>query len=354
MAEDQFGEQIIPGTYIRVQAEALISAGGISSGNIGIVGTAAQGTGQTRVLTDYDTAQTTFGMYDAYSAGTLNLTRGLEILFRTGAKTVYAFGLAVGASQDDYTAAFDELLKDEVNILVAPELATATAIPVFGLVDTAEGNGKDVMAVIGSDLSDASDIVDQVTANKRFIMTTPGIVAYDAAAEADANLSGTYSAAAVAGLISSLAVQSSPTNKVIPGVKGLTQRFNYGQMVSLVDGGVLALEERRGIRVVRGVTTDDGAFGQITTRRITDYAKKGIRQVCNPFIGRLNNERVRKAMQGAIDGFLTTMLQDEALTAYQLEVTATRADEIAGRALVNATLQPTFSIDYIRVTLSLQ
>ena len=40
MAEDQFGEQIIPGTYIRVQAEALISAGGISAGNIGIVGTA--------------------------------------------------------------------------------------------------------------------------------------------------------------------------------------------------------------------------------------------------------------------------------------------------------------------------
>ena len=38
MAEDQFGEQIIPGTYVRVQAEALISAGGISSGNIGIVG----------------------------------------------------------------------------------------------------------------------------------------------------------------------------------------------------------------------------------------------------------------------------------------------------------------------------
>ncbi len=356
MAEDQFGEQIIPGTYVRVQAEALISAGGISSGNIGIVGTAAQGNGQTHVLTDYDTARTTFGMYDAYAsgAGTLNLTRGLEILFRSGARTVYAYGLAAGADQDDYADAFDELLKDEVNILVAPELNTATAKTVFGLVDTAENQGKDVMAVIGADATDAASIVGQVTTNKRFIMTTPGLVAYDAAAGADANLNGTYSAAAVAGLISSLAVQTSPTNKVVSGVKGLTQRFNYGQMVSLVDGGVLALEERRGVRVVRGITTDDGAFGQITTRRITDYAKKGIRQVCNPFIGRLNNERVRKAMQGAIDGFLTTMLQDEALTAYELAVTATRQDEIAGRAIVNATLQPTFSIDYIRVTLSLQ
>ena len=59
-------------------------------------------------------------------------------------------------------------------------------------------------------------------------------------------------------------------------------------------------------------------------------------------------------MQGAIDGFLATMLQDEALTYYELAVTATRQDEIAGRAIVNVVLQPTFSIDYIRVTLSLQ
>lgn len=359
MAEDQFGEQIIPGTYIRVQAEALISAGGISTGNIGIVGTAAQQTGQTQVLSDYETARATFGAYDAYQggAGTLNLTRGLEILFRTGARTVYAYGVAAGAGQGDYETGFNELLKDNVNILVAPELATATANTVFGLVDTAEGNGKDVIAVIGADETEASDIVDQLTSNKRFVMTTPGFVAYDTAAESNANLSGTYSAAAVAGLMSSLAVQSSPTNKVISGLTALTQRFSYGEMKDLVSGGVLALEERRGVRVVRGLTTqasENGPFSQITTRRITDYAKNGIRQVCNPFIGRLNNERVRKAMQGAIDGFLTTMVQDEALTAYQLEVTATRQDEIAGRAIVNATLQPTFSIDYIRVTLSLQ
>ena len=43
------------------------------------------------------------------------------------------------------------------------------------------------------------------------------------------------------------------------------------------------------------------------------------------FIGRLNNDRVRKALRGAIDSFLTTMVIDEALTGYQLEVTATRA-----------------------------
>jgi hypothetical protein len=357
MSEEQFGEQIIPGTYIRVQAEGLISAGGISAGNIGIVGTAGSDTGKTHNLSDYDTARATFGAYDAYAGGNLNLTRGLEVLFRNGARTVYAHGLAAGADQAAYTDAFNELLKDNVNILVAPELATDTAKSVFGMVNTAEDQGKDVIAVIGSDQTEASDVVGQVASNKRFVMSTPGFVAFDTAAKTDVNLDGTYSAAAVAGLISSLAVQSSPTNKVLGGVTKLAKRFSYGEMKDLVQGGVMTLEERRGVRVVRGITTqasENGAFSQVTTRRITDYAKAGIRQVSNPFIGKLNNERVRKAMYGAIDGFLATMRQDESLTYYQLEVTATRQDEIAGRAVVNVLMQPTFSIDYIRVTLALQ
>jgi hypothetical protein len=359
MAEDQFGEQIIPGIYVRVQAEALISAGGISAGNVGIVGTAAGGTGKTHILSDYESARTIFGAYDNYSngAGTLNLTRGIEILFRNGARTVYAHGLDAGADQSAYTSAFNELLKDDVNILVAPELSTATALTVLGLVNGAEDQGKDIIAVIGSDQNDVDNIVGQVVSNKRFVLAAPGFQAFDSAAGSETSLSGTYSAAAVAGMISSLAVQSSPTNKVLSGIMKLSQRFSYGEMKKLLQGGVLALEERRGVRVVRGITTqasENGAFSQITTRRITDFAKAGIRQVSNPFIGKLNNERVRKAMRGAIDGFLATMLQDESLTHYQLEVTATRQDEIAGRANVNVLLQPTFSIDYIRVTLSLQ
>ena len=108
------------------------------------------------------------------------------------------------------------------------------------------------------------------------------------------------------------------------------------------------------MRVVRGLTTDDGGFAQVTTRRIVDFAKAGIRKVSNPFIGRLNNERVRAALQGAIDGFLTSMLVDEQLTGYSLEVTATRQDEINGRAIVNVLLRPTFSIDFVAVTLVLE
>jgi hypothetical protein len=360
MAENfSFAELVIPGTFIRVRAEALIGVGGISTGNIGIVGTASSGVGdETHILSSYDDARARFGNYDAYAAGagTFNLTRGLEILYQNGAKVVFARALATNAAnQSDYAAAFHELVKDDVNILVAPQLSTSTALAVFGpVLETAENDGKDIMAVIGSDAPEVDNIVAQATANDRIIMTTPGIRAFDAAGGADVSLSGTYSAAGIAGLLSTLTPQSSPTNKVLPGVVNLSHRFSYGEIRQLVSGRMLVMEERQGVRVVRGLTTDDGAFTQVTTRRITDFAKAGIRKASNPFIGRLNNQRVRKALQGAIDGFLTTMVQDEALIGYRLEVTATRADEIAGRAIVNAVIQPTFSIDFIAVTLVLE
>lgn len=368
-------ELVIPGTYIRVQAEALIGVGGVSTGNIGVVGTAQRQdeegnpevdedgnpidiTGETFIFSDYEGARNSLGSYDPYGDGdvTRQLTRAVELLYRNGAGVVFARALDPdGAEQDDFAAAFDELVKDDVNILVAPELSTAEALEVLGsLADTAETNGKDVIAVVGSDADAVGDITDQVGSNDRIILTAPGIRAFDAAAGVPVDLDGTYTAAAVAGLLSGLSPQSSPTNKVLPGVVELSQRFSYGELQQLVQGRVMVLEQRQGVRVVRGLTTDEGAFAQVTTRRITDFAKAGIRRASNPFIGRLNNQRVRGALQGAIDGFLTTMVGDEALTGYSLEVTATRQDEINGRAIVNAVIQPTFSIDFVAVTMVLQ
>ncbi len=354
MAEEfNVGQLVIPGTYIRVRAEALMAAGGVSTGNIGIVGTASKGADKgTQTLSDYATAVELFGPSDAFATHKHNLVRALEVLYRNGATTVYARAVAEGAKTADFEAAFAELVKDNVQILVAPELATKDALEVLKpLVENGESQGKDMMAVVGSDAADdakTADILAAIGAGPRIIFTAPGIQLREV------SLPGTYAAAAVAGLLSTLTPQSSPTNKTLPGVGALTRRFSYGEAKDLVDGGVLVLEKREGIRVVRGVTTDKGAFKQITTRRIVDFAKAGIRRAGDPFIGRLNNQRVRKALQGAINGFLTGMVQDEALISYALQVTATRDDEIGGRAVVNAILQPTFSIDFIAVTLVLQ
>jgi hypothetical protein len=159
-------------------------------------------------------------------------------------------------------------------------------------------------------------------------------------------------AAAVAGLIASLPVQTSPTNKTL-NISGLSTIFNDSQLENLVSHKVLVVGKQEGYRVVKGITTHDGAWQQITTRRIVDYAIYGVRSGCNPYIGKLNNERVRGAMKATLDSFLTRMVNDEALVGYSVDVGATRAQEVAGEAIVTMTLQPTFSIDFIKVTMYL-
>jgi hypothetical protein len=373
MAEDSLAldSLVIPGTYVQVKAEALLAGAAVSTGNIGIVGTASATPGDTEILSGYEDVVNAFGMYDDFDGGggDLNLARALEVAYRNGAGVAYARGIAAGADQTAFETAFDQLIKDDVQILIAPELSTDDALDVLKpVVLAAEDAGKDVIAVIGSDADDVDGIKAHANAvgdvHGRVIMVAPGIKTYDAAAREDVDLPGTYTAAAVAGLLSTLVPQSSPTNKTLAGVQKLTQRFTYGQEKALVGNqlpgpehtaaGVLVLEERGGVRVVRGLTADGGAFTQITTRRIVDYAKAGIRASASPFIGRLNNTRVRKALNGAINGFLSAMVADEALISYDLSVTASRQDEIKGRAIVNAILRPAFSIDFVAVTLTLE
>ena len=347
---------VLPGTYIRVRSEGLIGVGGISTGNIGVVGTASQGVGETHSLSSAAEAAEAFGASDAITTRTLNLTRIATELFKGGARTLYARGVAAAAVQADYEAAFAEVIKEDVQILVAPELDTSTALAVLQpILESSENNGQDLIAVVGADGADAAAVAAQVVDNDRVILAAPGYFVPDPANPAtDVSLPGNYVAAPLAGLLSTLSPQSSPTNKTLPSVGRLTQRFSYSERINLAQSRIFTLEQREGVRVVRGLTTDSGGFTQVTTRRIVDFAKAGIRKVSNPFIGRLNNERVRAALQGAMDGFFTSMLVDEQLTNYSLEVTATRRDEIEGRAIVNVLLQPTFSIDFVAVTMVLE
>ena len=123
---------VLPGTYVQVRAEALIAGAAVSTGNIGIVGTAGTVPADTEILSGFDDAMNAFGAYDAFATGKQNLTRGLEIAYRNGGGVTFARALAAGANQAAFTAAFEKLLKEDVNILIAPELSTADALAVLG------------------------------------------------------------------------------------------------------------------------------------------------------------------------------------------------------------------------------
>jgi hypothetical protein len=222
---------------------------------------------------------------------------------------------------------------------------------------------RDRIAVVGSAPAgkDPSAYVDKLIGNTlasdRVVFVAPGFQATSTAAEDQAvnpiTLPGTYTAAVIAGMLAALPPHVSLTNKTVSGVPDLEVRFNNAQLTELVQNRVTALEVNRGIRVLRGQTTDDGAFREITTRRIVDYAKFGVRDAAQPFIGILNNDRVRSALRATINRFLKGMLDDEMLVAFTLDVSATRDEQIKGIVQVTLGLQPVFSINFIRVTMIL-
>lgn len=477
---ETIGELILPGTYIEVRAEGLIGVGGISTGNIGVIGTANKGPlNEVVILGSYAEAVEVFGAYDRWGgASPLSLTRTLEQVFRGGGSSVFAvrvanvgltpmattswtvraangdplFGLdaqSPGTWANDIRATLeapagrpvrltlelgglkevfegatagelgDEIVRgsrlvvlgesplspptelDEVtrplrpasilrdDVLGGPngEAATPTEVQtglglladlpvnilviggfsaaqiageVLGHLEQTETDGKERIAILGATADDVADIVaddaSQVS-NRRVVLVAPGIESDDAArvGEADkrVDLPPAYAAALVAGKLSTLAPHISLTNKDV-AASGLTTYYTRARQKQLLLNRVLVLQRNLGLRVLRGITTDAGPFQQISVRRIVDFAKAGVRIGSNPYIGRLNNARVRAALKATLDGFLSGMVVDEMLTEYTLDVSATRSQEIQGIAQVTMTLKPTFSIDFVKVIMNLE
>ena len=66
-------EIILPGTYVTVRDEALISAGRVVTGNIGIAGTAAKGhLNEFQILGSFSEAKEIFGNSDPWIDGNSN------------------------------------------------------------------------------------------------------------------------------------------------------------------------------------------------------------------------------------------------------------------------------------------
>ncbi len=272
----------------------------------------------------------------------------IEAYFGTGTNIPGSNGAEAG--RDEYAGGLEKFANTLVNIVVlAGQDAGAMGSMLLGHLNATEQTDLERIGVIGAAGDSTAEFLGHTVSDDRVIVVAPGLRDADGT-----TLPSSYTAAAVAGLISSFPVQTSLTNKVL-AVPGLAAKFNRGEQTQLIRRNVLAVIERDGFRVLKGVTTEgEGApFSAIPTRRIVDYAKYGVRSAANPYIGRLNNARVRAALQSTLDAFLTRMVEDEALTGYELQVTATRAQEIAGEVSVVMTFQPTFSIEFIRVVMNL-
>ena len=117
-------EMVIPGTYITVRAEGLISAGRVSAGIVGVIGTAADGPiGRPVTLAGFADAREKFGMPDDFDgpedgAHPLTLVRTLEHIYNNGASNVIAVRVA-GSSQARASFALQDSAANVVGRLTA-------------------------------------------------------------------------------------------------------------------------------------------------------------------------------------------------------------------------------------------
>jgi hypothetical protein len=247
----------------------------------------------------------------------------------------------------------------DVNLLVIGGFTVnQISANVIAHLEKTETDGKERIAVLGAESNQLSTVLSNAasTSHRRVVLVAPGIKSADAARRSEADptvtLTPDYAAALVAGKLASLPPHISLTNQEIGA--SLAREYNRAELKQLVQSRVLALQKNLGIRVLKGISTSTKPWDQISVRRIVDYAKAGVRLGSNPYIGRLNNARVRAALKATLDGFLSRMVVDEMLTEYELKVSATRQQEINGEAIVTMTLKPTFSIDVIKVIMNLQ
>jgi hypothetical protein len=265
------------------------------------------------------------------------------------------------AGAGDYKAGLDLLLNEDAHIMVAAGQDASFGDELDAHCQNASTDSikHDRIGVTGAGVGTAGSldaIRGHTLASDRIVFVAPGVQVNDAAGPGQplVNLPGSYAAAAVAGRLAQYPPHVSLTNKTV-AVSGLTETYTPPQLAQLLKGRVLALERRQGFRIVRGITTSTNtAWLQITTRRIVDYAKYGVRSSAEPYIGLLNNSRVRGALRATVNSFLSEMVEDEMLVGYELDVTATRDDERKGVAKVTMVLRPVFSIDFIKVTMFLE
>jgi hypothetical protein len=271
-----------------------------------------------------------------------------ERRFGTGENRRGVNGAEAGA--DEYERGLERLANRLINIVVpAGQDATMGHVLLAHLNATAQTDHERI-GLLGAPGESVEEFRGHPLADGRVIVVGPGIAYPDGP-----TLPPAYTAAAVAGLVSSIPVQTSLTNKTV-NVPGVAYDANRAEQGQLIRSNVLTVVDKRGFRILKGITTagEGTPFSAIPTRRIVDYAKYGVRSAANPYIGRLNNDRVRSALKSTLDAFLTRMVEDEALTGYELDVSATRAQEIAGEVAVVMTIQPTFSIEFVKVTMILK
>ena len=197
--------------------------------------------------------------------------------------------------------------------------------------------------------SDGNDIVD-TEGNKMDIGWYTSIVVGPEPVMISDTL-GTYygsPAIAYAALNGEIKPQSAPTNKALPGVKGMKFKFSNKQMDALVGNRMVVFKlKNEGSAtststpyVVDGCTAGNENCDyrrMVSVKVVTDVVDQ-IREVADPFLGEPNTVEQRNALSALISKRLGRLLDKGEIQYYSFEINATIEQVLLGECTISLTL----------------
>lgn len=162
--------------------------------------------------------------------------------------------------------------------------------------------------------------------------------------------------ASYAGLISTLAPKSSPTNKIMKKVR-LIRNIKGAKLDQLAGVRVVSLVQKaKGITITDAPTAarPDSDYQRLSTVRIVKKVVQDIREVSDPFLGEPNSPAQQQSMKTAIESKIQEQTgPDGGLLRFDIEISATAAQRIAGQAVIDLILVPAGELRQIPLTISL-
>jgi hypothetical protein len=280
------------------------------------------------------------------------ITPGGWQYFGLGAGDAGANG-ATDVASTDYETGLGVLANVGAHVItVAGRKDQATISKLVIHVNNATDQKRERIGVAGHGVG--LDFADVLTSNgayneKRLVWVTPGVLRTNPSDGNQETLPASYMAAYVAGwlaandpsesiLYKSLSVEGLETDYTENEVDQIVQR----RMIcasTLTEGGTVWRESIN--------TTIQTADREITVVRIVDYARMGLRSICNGFIGKKNLSSQRAAIQTVVESHLENMKNATMLVdsddAYSVEISAPDAFTVQ----VVVTIRPVGTIKYI-------
>lgn len=317
-----------PGVYSSYDTSTMVS-GGSRAKTVGVAAKAASGNvGEVRLITGYTAGIGIFGE----DAGQQGMSTILKLLFQNGAAAVRA--VRVDDEQPDYAGAFALLGGcEDIQVMICDSAELSVQQALRDSVAEASANRRERIAVVGSRGENVEALVDRAAAlnSERMVLVGP-----DALDESGKELSGVFSAAAVAGVIAAGGDPAVPLNgAAVQGLGGLKEAYSDNDIDVLVRGGVLPLESMGGvISPARGITTKtttggahDATWRELTTILVVDNVIPAVRSALRSRFARTKNTaQTRSAIRSQVIVELEKKLAAQIIDGYG-NVTAVASPE---------------------------